>query len=262
MARFANFYDGVSALLDKIADALDPDRANVKSSNYSTSVIDSLQRIADNFDPSAWGGVPEVFVYSSYITKEAKSGTSYRYTKAELTQLLTDNPFVVWKTTVSYNSMDYYGLAFIWKPSGSTNASVAVISPQVPVVYYGFITLSGTQTGYVSAPSLSAPSSGGGAVSFLLVQNEIGWTGLYDAVDEVLSLGGTVDFRNNDGTTYSCLYYSISNDGSDSIITLQFGPYSVVLNASDYGDDSCTSTGWPSGGAATGDDLGGGWDEP
>ena len=47
MGKYANFYDGVRKLLDKIADALDPTGADVKTANYQTAVLDSLSRIGD-----------------------------------------------------------------------------------------------------------------------------------------------------------------------------------------------------------------------
>lgn len=47
MGKYANFYDGVRKLLDKIADALDPDSADVKTANYQTAVLNSLERIGD-----------------------------------------------------------------------------------------------------------------------------------------------------------------------------------------------------------------------
>ena len=47
MGKYANFYDGVRKLLDKIADALDPGTADVKTANYQTAVLNSLSRIGD-----------------------------------------------------------------------------------------------------------------------------------------------------------------------------------------------------------------------
>lgn len=47
MGKYANFYDGVRKLLDKIADALDPGAADTKTANYQTAVLNSLSRIGD-----------------------------------------------------------------------------------------------------------------------------------------------------------------------------------------------------------------------
>lgn len=47
MGKYANFYDGVRKLLDKIADALDPGTADTKTANYQTAVLNSLSRIGD-----------------------------------------------------------------------------------------------------------------------------------------------------------------------------------------------------------------------
>ena len=47
MGKYANFYDGVRKLLDKVADALDPDSADVKTANYQTAVLNSLERIGE-----------------------------------------------------------------------------------------------------------------------------------------------------------------------------------------------------------------------
>ncbi len=60
MGKFANFYDGVSLLLDKLADKIDPGKADVKSANYSTSVLNSLERIAENYEPGSIGDLQEV----------------------------------------------------------------------------------------------------------------------------------------------------------------------------------------------------------
>ena len=59
MGKYANFYDGVRELLDKIADALDPGTADTKTANYQTAVLNSLERIGDKVGDVASATLPD-----------------------------------------------------------------------------------------------------------------------------------------------------------------------------------------------------------
>lgn len=52
MKVYGNFKDNVKLLLDKLADALDPDNANTKPLTYEDSVTESLDRISGGISTS------------------------------------------------------------------------------------------------------------------------------------------------------------------------------------------------------------------
>ena len=124
MGKFANFYDGVSALLDKLADKIDPGKADVKSANYSTSVLDSLERIADNYDPEAAGsGV--ILAYrsydgdgSGYLFKD--SGLTKKYKKSEVKSIIDDGGMICYNDT-GFDSI--YGTSALMTMAGRYVAS-------------------------------------------------------------------------------------------------------------------------------------------
>lgn len=252
MGKYANFQDGVKKLLDKIADKLDGS-SNYPSANYSTSVLNSLERIADNFDPSG-GGLPQVWCYNRYLYKtDSDFSASNRYSVEEFKALLDDHTFAWGFYDISDGIGEVPCFVLYYKYS-NTVARAAILPYNNDQTKYTTsatnIPLSGT--GYARCatyPSIYAiPSSSGGGV-LTISENTISMTSVTEVMTAIEN--GSLIRLDYYGTYYPCLYSVVHQDDT-TFVELGCGPYNILIyedpesNVSNY-------VGWPSNDAETGE---------
>lgn len=192
------------------------------------------------------GGFPEVFVYSGYIVKKAGvSGAENRYTRAELSALLDKYGIAWYKTRLDVESGTYMGsyfaLAFIFKIDGG-NASVIVIPNGLLGLGGGSITLTGTQTTKVAAPSISVslPSSGGGS-SIIVYADDLN---SFTMSELITAFGSGIPVVY---VTSDAMYWATSEtyDAYESEYILYFGDGSLTFTG---GENSHPTVGFGNGG--------------